>query len=69
MDQTAFRARFDAEPPDLSHGARLAAVRFNVGDRAALTAAFNEGGIAFSTAMDATVVMPELAMGATLVFE
>jgi catechol 2,3-dioxygenase-like lactoylglutathione lyase family enzyme len=69
MDQTAFRARFDAEPPEMSHGARLAAVRFHGGDRAALTAAFNEGGIAFSTAMGATVVMPELAMGATLVFE
>ena len=69
MDQTAFRARFDAEPPDMSHGARLAAVRFTVGERDALISPWNEGGIAFSAAKGAAVVTPDLAMGATLVFE
>jgi catechol 2,3-dioxygenase-like lactoylglutathione lyase family enzyme len=65
----AFRDRFGAEPPDLSAGARLAAVRFRVHDRAALAAALHEGGIASSIRVGSTIIAPQTAMSATLVFE
>jgi catechol 2,3-dioxygenase-like lactoylglutathione lyase family enzyme len=69
MDPSAFRSHFGTEPPDISEGARLAAMQFRVRDRAALTAALDAGGIAFSARMGATIVAPEIAMGATIVFE
>src|SRR6202040_963956 len=68
MDPAAFRSHFATEPPDISHGARLAAVQFRVRDRAALNAALKAGGIAASSRMGATIVAPETAIGATLVF-
>jgi len=69
MDPAAFRSHFGTEPPDISHGARLAAVQFRVRDRAALNAALKAGGIAASSRMGATIVAPETAIGATLVFD
>src|SRR5258705_8649160 len=51
MDPAAFHAHFGVAPPDISGGARLAAVRLTVRDRAALLAALDKGGIAFSTHM------------------
>jgi hypothetical protein len=69
MDPAAFRSHFGTEPPDISQGARLAALQFHVRDRSALRAALNGGGIAFSVRMDSTIVAPQSAMGATLVFE
>jgi len=69
MDPAAFRGHFGTEPPDISQGARLAALQFHVRDRGALRAALNGGGIAFSVRMDSTIVAPQTAMGATLVFE
>jgi catechol 2,3-dioxygenase-like lactoylglutathione lyase family enzyme len=68
MDPAAFRSHFGTEPPEISRGARLAAMQFRVPDRAALAAALDAGGIAYSSRMAATVVAPETAMGATLVF-
>jgi catechol 2,3-dioxygenase-like lactoylglutathione lyase family enzyme len=69
MDRTAFRSHFGAEPPDLSRGARLAALQFRVRDRAALVAALQAGGIGFASRMEQIVVPPDRAMGATIVFE
>jgi hypothetical protein len=69
MDPTAFRSHFGTEPPDISHGARLAAVQFRVHDRAALHAALKAGGVAASPRMGATIVAPEAAIGATLAFD
>jgi hypothetical protein len=69
MDPAAFRSHFGTEPPDISHGARLAAVQFRVRDRAALSAALKAGGIAASSRMGAMIVAPETAIGATLVFD
>jgi hypothetical protein len=69
MDPAAFRSHFGTEPPDISQGARLAALQFHVRDRSALRAALSGGGIAFSVSMDSTIVAPQSAMGATLVFE
>jgi hypothetical protein len=69
MDPVAFRSYFGTDPPDISQGARLAALQFHVRDRGALRAALGAGGIAFSVRRDATIVAPQAAMGATLVFE
>jgi hypothetical protein len=69
MDPAAFRSYFGTDPPDISQGARLAALQFHVRDRGALRAALGAGGVAFSVRMDATIVAPQTAMGATLVFE
>jgi hypothetical protein len=69
MDPAAFRSHFGTEPPDISRGGRLAALQFHVRDRDALRAELSGGGIAFSTRMDSTIVPPQAAMGATLVFE
>ena len=69
MDPAAFRSHFGTEPPDISQGARLAALQFRVRDRAALEAALNKGGVAASSRMGSTVVAPQIAMGATLVFQ
>jgi catechol 2,3-dioxygenase-like lactoylglutathione lyase family enzyme len=69
MAPAAFRSHFGTEPPDISRGARLAAVQFRVRDRAALTSTLNTSGIAFSNVMGSTIVTPATAMGATLVFE
>jgi len=69
MDPAAFRSHFGTEPPNISQGARLAALQFHVRDRSALRAALSGGGLAFSVRMDSTIVAPQSAMGATLVFE
>ena len=69
MDPAAYRSHFRTEPPDISQGARLAALQFHVRDRRALRAALGAGAVAFSVRMDATIVAPQAAMGATLVFE
>jgi hypothetical protein len=69
MDPAAFRSHFGTEPPDVSAGARLAALQFRVRDRAALTAALNGSGLVFSARMGLAVVAPEVALGATFVFE
>jgi catechol 2,3-dioxygenase-like lactoylglutathione lyase family enzyme len=68
MEPAAFRSRFGNEPPNVSRGARLAAMQFRVRDRAALSAALAAGGIATFSRMDATIVGPQTALGATLVF-
>ena len=69
-----WRSRKASNPPlgDVllrAEGARLAALQFHVRDRSALRAALSGGGIAFSVRMDSTIVAPQSAMGATLVFE
>ena len=67
--RAAFQTRFGVEPPDVSAGARFAAMRFAVRERAALHSVLEGGRIAFAEHMGATVIAPEAAMGATLVFE
>jgi hypothetical protein len=69
MDPAAFANHFGVAAPDISGGARLAAMRFQVRDRAALMAALGAGGIAAISHMGTTVVDAVAAMGATLVFE
>jgi hypothetical protein len=69
MDAAAFRRHFGTEPPSTSRGARLAALRFRVRDRAALSAALKAGGIVAGADPSKTVIAPEVALGATLVFD
>jgi hypothetical protein len=69
MDPAAFRARFGIDAPDCASGARLAAVRFTVGERKVLHGGLAAGGIAFTEHMGQTIVAPAAALGATLVFE
>jgi hypothetical protein len=69
MDPAAFRLHFGVMPPEISTGARLAAVRFTVRDRAALLASLKRADVPFSRHMGTVVIAPDAALGATLVFE
>jgi hypothetical protein len=69
MDPTSFTRRFEVAPPDTARGARLAAFRFAVGDMAAARVALQRGKVSFSEHSQQLVVEPDLAFGATLVFE
>jgi hypothetical protein len=68
MDPAAFHSHFGVEPPDVAGGARLAALRIAVRDRAALIAALDAGKVAHFAHMGLEVVAPPAAMGATLAF-
>jgi hypothetical protein len=69
MDPEAFRIHFDLEPPDVSVGARLAALRFRVGNMEIARATLRQGQVAAPERMSRIIVGPSVAMGATLVFE
>ncbi len=65
----AFVQRFGVSAPDISRGARLAALRFSVADASLLTSVPGEAGIAGLYAGNITVIGQDDAMGAVLVFE
>jgi len=69
MEPGSFERRFGAEPPPTVGGARLAALRFAVRNLAATRAALQLEKIGFSEHSQQLVVAPDLAFGATLVFE
>ena len=69
MDATAYRQHFAVEPPDLTRGAQLAAIRFATRDKAALMSALGQGGIVPSEHMGNIVIASDAAHGATLIFE
>ena len=69
MDPAAFRIQFGVEPPDVAAGGRMAALRLTVHDCGAAVTALQAGGIAAQMRMGRIVVGPEVATGATLVFE
>ena len=69
MDPTAFRVQFGVEAPDVTSGARMAALRLAVRDFGAAVTALQAGGVAAQMRMGRIVVGPEVAAGATLVFE
>jgi hypothetical protein len=69
MEAPAYRAHFGLEPPDLERGARLVALRFRVHHAAALGDMLSRAHIAFARHMNALVIPPPVAFGATLVFE
>jgi hypothetical protein len=69
MNPSAWRATAGTEPPDLTRGAHLAAIRFVVRDKAAAMSALKSSGIAASERGGRVVVPPDAAHGATLIFE
>ena len=69
LPPAAFVRRFGVSGPDVSQGARLAALRFVVADPGLLEGVPQQAGIAGLFAGNATVIGPEDAMGAVLVFE
>jgi Glyoxalase-like domain len=66
MDPAAFRLHYAVEPPHVSRGMRLAAIRFAAGD---MVAASEVLAANVSERMDKLIVGPPVAHGATLVFE
>jgi hypothetical protein len=68
MDPSAYKAHFAVDPPDVSRGSRLAALRFSVRDMDALRSAWN-GGVAATDHMGRLIVPPRDAFGAALAFE
>jgi len=69
MNPSAYGAYAGTEPPNLTRGARLAAIRFIAGDRADATSALKKGDIAAAERNGNIVVPPDVAYGATLIFE
>jgi hypothetical protein len=69
MNPSAYRAFTGTEPPDLTRGAHLAAIRFLVGDKAAAISALKGSGIPAAERDGSVVVPPDAAHGATLIFE
>jgi catechol 2,3-dioxygenase-like lactoylglutathione lyase family enzyme len=69
MEPSAYERRFGVAPPDLTRGARLAALIFAVRDRAQVTALLEQAEIPAATRMERIVVGPQDAMGATIVLE
>ncbi len=69
LTPAAFLQRFGVAAPDVSHGARLTALRFSVADASLLAGIPGEAGIAGVNAENITVIGHEDAMGAILVFE
>jgi len=69
MEPASFSRCFGVAPPDTARDARLAALRFAVADRTAARAALQRGKIGFAERSQQLVVGPDLAFGATLVFE
>ena len=65
----AFLHRYGVKAPDVSRGARLAALRFATADASLLQGAPEFAGMAGLYAGNAAVIGPEDAMGAVLVFE
>jgi hypothetical protein len=65
----AFTRRYGVAAPDMSRGARLAAIRFTAADASLLQAAPELAGIAGTYAGNSAVIGPEDAAGAVLVFE
>jgi catechol 2,3-dioxygenase-like lactoylglutathione lyase family enzyme len=69
MNPAAYRAYCGTEPPNLTRGARFAAIRFVMRDKAAVIAALQKGGIVNRERDFRIVVPPDAAFGATLLFD
>jgi catechol 2,3-dioxygenase-like lactoylglutathione lyase family enzyme len=68
LNPDAYRLHIGTEPPDLSRGARLAAIRFAVPDKTLLKGMLGKGGVGFSEHRGNVIVGPDAATGATLIF-
>jgi catechol 2,3-dioxygenase-like lactoylglutathione lyase family enzyme len=69
MEAVAFRDQFAVTPEMSAEGLTLNAMRFAVADMTAAEAVFGKAGIAAERHVGRLVVRPDLAFGATLIFE
>jgi hypothetical protein len=69
MEQVAFRDQFGVSPALEGEGMTLNALRFEVSDIAQTKASLRQSGIASQTHVGRLVVPPDVAFGATLIFE
>jgi catechol 2,3-dioxygenase-like lactoylglutathione lyase family enzyme len=69
MDPTGFRLHYRTDAPDISRGARLAALRFKVRDLQATAAVLSNAGVDATEHAGRLVVAPRVAHGATIAFE
>jgi hypothetical protein len=65
----AFTRRFGVKAPDVSRGARLAAIRFTVADAGLLQAVPELAGVAGIYAGNPTIIGADDALGAVIIFE
>jgi len=68
LNPDAYRMHVGTQPPDLSRGARLAAIRFAIADKARLKDMLGGSGVAFSEHRGNIVLAADVATGATLIF-
>jgi hypothetical protein len=64
-----FMQRYGVAPPDTSHGARLAALRFGVRNFAMAQTVWQSAGLTPLLAESRAIHSPDMAFGATLIFE
>jgi hypothetical protein len=69
MEPVAFRDRFGVSPAVEGEGMTLNAMRFRLADIAQAEALLRQSGIASRRHMGRLIVPPEVAHGATLIFE
>lgn len=69
MDPLAYRNHFGATPPDVTQGARLAALRVLSADMEKVRAALSDGRLPLHEEHGRLIVGPEQALGAAIVFE
>lgn len=69
MDPHAFAEQFGVVPPDVSRGAKLAALRFAVDDLGTAAASGRQAGLPVLPRPGRLILGPGSAMGATLIFE
>jgi catechol 2,3-dioxygenase-like lactoylglutathione lyase family enzyme len=69
MSPEAFGSHFGVTGPNISHGARLAALRIGVREMDAVTATLHSGKVPFQSHRGRVIVGRKTAHGATLIFE
>jgi hypothetical protein len=67
MNPRAYADHFGVAPPDTSASARLAALRFSVGDFTAIEAILKNAAIPHASRLGQLIVGPDIAMGAALI--
>jgi hypothetical protein len=69
MNPQAYRSLFAIEPPAVTRGARLAAIRFSLPGASDVKSVLAKNGIVAAERMGGLIVPPDVAHGATLIFE
>jgi len=69
MEPVAFRDQFGVTPDVSGEGMALKAMRFGVADLARVEGIFTGAGVKFERHIGRLVIQPDLAFGATLIFE